>query len=82
MRTDHLTPPPPPDPHLPESLCIQPIVTHVCIVLSDFLDVPFASCSSKATFSLLYDDIDLLLAVIVLKSKWVNLVKFEYMFWT
>lgn len=56
--------------------CYQPIVTHVCIVLSDFLDVLYASCfrlKQELVFSLLYDDIDLLLAVIVLNQSGVKI---------
>lgn len=58
-------------------------MTHVCIVLSDFLDVLYASCfclKQELVFSLLYDDIDLLLAVIVLNQSGVKLklVKLKY----
>lgn len=46
------------------------------IVLSDFLDVLYASCfclKQELVFSLLYDDIDLLLAVIVLNQSGVKI---------
>lgn len=61
----------------PSNLCIQPMLTHVCIVLSNLLDVLYASCfcvclkQEKQCFSLLYD-IDLLLAMIVLYQSGVN----------
>lgn len=60
---------------LPFNPSPQPVVTHVCVVLSDFLDVLYAHCfclKQELVFSLLYDDIDLLLAVIVLNQSGVK----------